>query len=209
MGQRRRIERPRRRLLRQRRRNGTCRDIDLLLGKVGEGFGRQIEGLGQNLGRRVADPVGDREGAELREVAIVEHQHEGAGARSKPLDRVTMAAREVPHVARAKVHDLALVLGIDRGDAAAAFDHIGPLGRVGMPVQLAQSARLECHVHAGELLRDWKLDDRRFLRRASIEGFGGLAPEREAERWKFGSGERRRRRAKCRLRRHAHRRVSA
>src|SRR4029453_7454218 len=104
-------------------------------------------------------------------------------------------------VARPEIDDLALVLGIDRGDAAAAFDHIGPLGGFRVPVQLAQSARLECHVHAGELLRDRKLDDGCFLRGAAIEGLGRLAPERKAERGQLWSGERRWRRTKGRLRR--------
>ncbi|HET7446850.1 MAG TPA: hypothetical protein VFJ49_02865 [Methyloceanibacter sp.] len=42
--------------------------------------GRHIEGLGQYLWRRVAEPIGDREGAKFREIAVVEHQNEGAGA---------------------------------------------------------------------------------------------------------------------------------
>src|SRR5262249_38660584 len=35
---------------------------------------------------------------------------------------MAVAAREVPHVARAEIDDLALVLRIDGGDAAAAFE---------------------------------------------------------------------------------------
>jgi hypothetical protein len=72
MRQRRLVQRTRRRLLGKGWRHRPGGDIDLLLGEIGESLGRQIEGLGQHLGRRVAEPVGDRERAELREIAVVE-----------------------------------------------------------------------------------------------------------------------------------------
>jgi hypothetical protein len=94
---------------------------------------------------------------------------------------MALPAREVPHVARTELDDLALILRVDGGDAAASFDHIGPFGGVGVPMQLAQAARLERHVDAGELLRHGELRDGRLFRRAAVESLGRQAPEREAE----------------------------
>ena len=93
-----------------------------------------------------------------------------------PLDRVAVAAREIPDIAGAEIDDLALAGGIDGGDAAIALDHIGPFGGVGVPMQLAQRARLERHVDAGELLGDRKLGDVRLLGGAAVEGLLGLGP---------------------------------
>jgi hypothetical protein len=181
VGERRRIERARRRLLGKRRRHRPGCDIDLLLGEVGEGRSRQIEGLGEDVRRRVAEPVGDRKRAELREIAIVEHQHEGARAAPEPLDRMAVPAREEPHFARPEIDDLALVLRVDGGDPAAPFDHIGPFGGVRVPMQLAQAAWLERHVDAGELLRHGELCDGRLRSRAAIESLGRQASKRETE----------------------------
>ncbi len=206
VGEGRRVQRAWRRLLCNRRRHRARRDIDLLLGKVGEGRLRQIEGLGQHLWRRVAEPIADAERAELREIAVVEHQHEHARPGADPLDGMAVAAREVPDVARTEIDDLALVLRVDGGDAAAPFDHIGPFGSVGVPVQLAQSPGLECHVDAGELLRHRELDHCRLLRRAAVEGVGRQAAEREAEGRELRSVERWGRRSEGRLHRSVARR---
>ena len=102
------------------------------------------------------------------------------------LDRVAVAAREVPDVAGSKIDDLALAGRIDGGDPAIALEHIGPFGGVGVPMQFAESARLERHVNAGELLRDGKAGDVRFLGGAAVELLGLLRAERIAERGKLG-----------------------
>jgi hypothetical protein len=130
----------------------------------------------------MADPIGNREGAELGEITVVEHQHESAGARPDPLDRMAVPAGEVPDVSGPEINDLAPVLWIDGGDAAASFDHIRPFGGVGMPVQLAQGSRLECHINAGKLLRDRKLLDIGFLGGAALEALGRLRAEPITER---------------------------
>jgi hypothetical protein len=103
-----------------------------------------------------------------------------------------MAAREVPDIARAEVDDLALAQRIDGGDSAIALEHIGPFG-IGVPVQLAQGARLERHVNAGELLRYREAGDIRLLGGAPVELLGLLGAKRKAERGKLGTIERRRR----------------
>lgn len=111
---------------------------------------------------------------------------------------MAVAAREIPDVARTEIHDLATVLGVDGGDAAASVDDIGPFGGVGVPMQLAQRPGLERHVDAGELLRHWELDDGRLLGGAAVELLRLLRPERVAEGWKLrpvkrcGSGLKRR-----------------
>src|SRR5215468_6002824 len=74
----------------------------------------------------MADPIGDAERAEFREIAVVEHQHEQAVLGADALDRVAEPAREIPDVAGMKVDDLRLALRVDGGDAALALDHIGP-----------------------------------------------------------------------------------
>jgi hypothetical protein len=45
---------------RERRRNGAGRDIDFLLGKIGEGRGGKAEIPRQHVRRRVPEPVADR-----------------------------------------------------------------------------------------------------------------------------------------------------
>ncbi len=140
-----------------------------------------------------------REGAEFREIAVVEHEEEGAGAGAEALDRMAVAAREVPDIARAEVDDLALADRIDGGDPAIALEHIGPFGGIGVPVQLAQGARLERHVDPGELLRHREAGDVRLLGGAAVELLGLLRAKRKAERGKLWAVERGRRRTVRRL----------
>ena len=51
----------------------------------------------------MADPVGDAEGAELREIAVVEDQDEMRGLVSQAFEHVAVAAGEVPDVAGLEV----------------------------------------------------------------------------------------------------------
>ena len=80
MGERRLVLRTRCGVLGQCRRHRASGDIDFLLGKGGEVGSGHAEIPGQHVWRRMAEPVRDREGAELREIAVVEHEKEGAGA---------------------------------------------------------------------------------------------------------------------------------
>jgi hypothetical protein len=70
MSERARIERAGRRGLRQRRRHRALSDIDLAFREVGEGRGRHPEIQCEHLGGHMAQPIGDREGAELGEIAV-------------------------------------------------------------------------------------------------------------------------------------------
>jgi hypothetical protein len=203
MGERRRVQRAGSWIFRQWRRHRTFSDIDFMVGEVREGGDRHAEILGEYLMRRVPEPIGDRERAELGEVAVVEHEDEGAAA-FETLDRMAVAARKVPHIARPKVDDLRLVLRIDRGDACAALDHISPLGSIGVPVQLAHRAGLERHVDPGELVGHRELHDGRLLGGAAIELLGRCRAKRVAEGGKLRSRERRGRRPVGRLHGFAH-----
>jgi hypothetical protein len=118
---------------------------------------------------------------------------------------MAVAAREVPHIAGSEIDDLGLVLCVYRGEARMALDHIGPLCRVGMPVQLAHRARLQRHVDAGERFGDGKLAGIGFLRGAAVELFGGNIAQRIAERRQLRTGERLGRGADGRLRGFRHR----
>ena len=66
------------------------------------------------------------------------------------------ALGEVPDVADADVVDELAALLVDRGDAGAAVDHVGPFGGL-VPMQLAHAAGVEPHVDAGDLLGDAEL----------------------------------------------------
>ena len=76
-----------------------------------EGRRGKPEILGEQLLRRVADPVGDAEGAELGEVAVVEDEDEVAGPVAERLDDVAVAAREIPDVAGFEVVGLRAAVG--------------------------------------------------------------------------------------------------
>ncbi|ODS01198.1 hypothetical protein AUC68_12600 [Methyloceanibacter methanicus] len=152
-----------------------------MVGEIGEGRLGQTEILGQHIVRRVTQPIGDRERAELGEVAVVEHQDERAAV-GKPLNGMAVSAREVPDVAGSEIGDLGLVLRVDRGDACVAVDHVGPFGGIGVPVQLAHGARLQGHVDPGQSFGDRELADIGFLRRSAVELLGGGRAERVAER---------------------------
>jgi hypothetical protein len=102
----------------------------------------------------VQEPVGDQEGLVLREVAVVEHKEELA-ALLQSLNRVRDACGEAPEVALADVDEVA-ALRIDGRDASPPRDHVGPLGLF-VPVHLADAARFQPHVHAGQRGGDGQL----------------------------------------------------
>jgi len=85
---------------------------------------------------------------------------------------VAVAAREIPDIAGPEIDDFPLTGRVDGGDAAIALEYIGPFRGVGMPVQLAQRARLERHVDAGQFLRYRKAGDIGFLGGAAVELLG-------------------------------------
>jgi len=112
---------------------------------------------------------------------------------------VAEPAREIPDVAGIEVDDLRLALRVDGGNAALALDDIGPLRRIGVPVQFAQAPGDERHQHAGDRLRHREVHHRRLFRPAAVPRFGRDRAEPEAERRQLGAGERRRGRPERRL----------
>ena len=78
-------------------------EVHLLLREAVEGRFGHAEVLGQQRLRSVADPVADTERAELREVAVVEDQHEVTRLVAQAFEHVAVAAREIPHVSRLEV----------------------------------------------------------------------------------------------------------
>src|SRR5439155_531882 len=151
-----------RRVLAQRRRHFT-REYVTSVPDVGR---ERVEGgfvdtkvFGQDLPRRVGEPVADQECLVLREVAIIKHQQE-LDPVLESLDRMRQAGGEVPKVAGADVVDKETALLVKERDAAAAFDHVSPLGFL-VPVQLADAAGFKAHVYTSDLRADRQLACRR------------------------------------------------
>jgi hypothetical protein len=102
-----------------------------------------------------ANQSGDQERLVLGEAPVVEDEEELAPL-LQALDGVRDAGRKVPQVALADVLDEVAPLGIDRSDARASGEHVGPLGLL-VPVHLADASRLQAHVDPGQLRRDRQL----------------------------------------------------
>src|ERR1700730_2237510 len=58
---------------------------------------------------------------------------------------------EIPEIADADVIDEVVPLSVDGGDAGAAVKHVGPFGSL-VPMQFANAAGIQTHVHAGNVL---------------------------------------------------------
>ena len=156
-------------------------EIDLRLRKTVEGRGGHAEVLGEQRLRRMPDPVGNAEGAELGEVAVIEHEDEMAGLVAERLEHVAVAARKIPDVARLEVVGLRAALRVDDGGTHPAFGNEGPLRGRGVPVQLAHDAGLHAHRDAGDALGNGQLGDGRFFAVAASHhlSFGLLQLELE------------------------------
>ncbi len=157
-------------------------DVALVLdvdGDVGEGGLWDAEVLGQHVTRRVLEQVGEQEGLVLREGAVVEDQQE-LTAVFEPLEGVGNHRREVPQVTLAHVVDEGASLLVDGGDAAAAGEHVRPLGLL-VPVQLADAPGLQAHVDPGELGGDRQLAHRHLARPAARDEAVARGGEGELE----------------------------
>src|SRR4051812_37500963 len=88
---------------------------------------------------------------------------------------------------------------INRGDATAAVDHIGPFSRIRVPVQFTQRPGSEHHQNSGELLRHRKFGDGSLLSPAAVILMDRLSPQRKTEGWQFLAAERGRSGSRCRL----------
>ncbi len=71
----------------------------------------------------------------------------------KTLDRMWNARCEIPEIADADVIDEIVPLSVDGCDAGAAVKHVGPFGSL-VPMQFANAAGIQTHVHAGNVLRN-------------------------------------------------------
>ena len=118
----------------------------------------------------------------LREVPVIEGEDKVAFPRTESLYRVAVTPREVSYGTRSKIVGRRITARIQYRNTAAAGDHVGPLCRVGVPVQLAQTARLEAHGHAGDALGDEELYRRCPARHSSRVHSRHLLLQSEAER---------------------------
>jgi hypothetical protein len=118
---------------------------------IGKGLAGNTEILRQHSWRDALEPVAEQEGIVFVEIAVIENQQEFAAVGIEPLDRVRRAAGEIPEIADADVIDELVTLRIDRGDAGAAVQHVGPFGRL-VPMQFANAAGVQAHVHPGDVL---------------------------------------------------------
>src|SRR3979490_3567605 len=60
-------------------------------------------------------------------------------------------ARKIPEIADADVIDEGVSLGVNGCDAGAAVQHKGPFGLL-VPMQFANAAGVQAHIHAGNVL---------------------------------------------------------
>src|SRR5258708_248627 len=143
-------------------------DVHLALGNATDNFGRETEVLGGDGRIGLGNPVGDAESPEFGEVAVVEDQDEVRVFGAETLDRMAVALGEIPDVAGAEIGRLGLSIRHDHGPANVPLDHVGPFGRDGVPVQLAQSSGLEAHGDARYAFGNRELFHGRLSRRASL-----------------------------------------
>ena len=100
------------------------------------------------------EPVAQQEGIVFVEIAVVEHQQEFAAVGIEALDRVRNAATENTRDRRRRRHRRnCCPWGSMAVMRARAVQHVGPFGRL-VPMQLANAAGIQAHVHAGDILGD-------------------------------------------------------
>src|SRR5580704_12114536 len=126
------------------------------VGRMSEQRRRQAEILAQNLSGDMLEPVAEQKRVVLVEVAIIEDEEEFAAVGTEALDRMGNAAGEIPEIADADVVDKVTALRVDRRDAGRSGEHVGPF-RLLMPMKLADAARIQPHVHAGDCFRNAQL----------------------------------------------------
>ncbi len=135
-------------------------DVELVGRDVVEGLLGHAEVLGEDVLRRVSEPVGEQDGRVLVEVSRSSKTRRSSQPSSPiPWIRVRHAPREEPEVALADVVQERLASPGDGGDPRAALQHVGPLG-LPVEMELADGAPLEPHVDPGDLLGDAELAER-------------------------------------------------
>src|SRR6266403_2413572 len=111
------------------------------------------------MGHRVAQ----QQRLRLRELTVLEHEHEFATVGIKALDRVRDPAGKKPKIVLVHIGDKALAVRVNRGNPRRPVKHEGPLtGRV--PMQLPDASGGEPHVHARQLLGNWQFPNSHLTR---------------------------------------------
>ena len=147
---------------------------------VAERLFGHAEVLGQHVGRRMRDPVGQEQRVAFGLLAAVEGEDELAAVGAEALQRVRPAGREIPEITLFDVIDAGTALCVDGGDAAFPARHDRPLGGL-VPVQLADAAGRQVHVDAGDLLGNREVLGRQLARPSSILDPFGRDVERGPE----------------------------
>ena len=139
------------------------------LGEIGEGRSRHAEIPGEHLRRRMAEPVGDARRCRTRRNSRCRRRARRCRRRDRSLesnghDRAGNTRRRRGRNRRSRPGPCGSMVVTRQ----LPVDHIGPFGGVGVPVQLAQAAGLERHIDPGKLVGDRELGDRRFLGGAAV-----------------------------------------
>ena len=155
-------------------RHRSANEVGFVLRQRRELSDRQTQALCHHFARRLRQKVGDAEGVIFREVAVIEDQDKVALSRPESLNRMTIPSRKVPDIARVERVDIRRSVWMKDRGAAGTADHVGPLGSIGMPVQLSNRARPQPHRDAGNASRNRKLNDRCAAGDATVERLRGL-----------------------------------
>ena len=157
-------------ILRERTRNLRLKNEEFFLGHFFQGLLADAEILREDIARRVRHPVREKHGRIFRKVAVVEDQQEFGAVRIQSLNRMRNSGRKIPEISFFHVGHEAAAVGINRGDPRVSVEHDGPLaGRV--PVQFADAACGEPHIHARDRRRD-----RQFAHRYLARPAAGVQP---------------------------------
>ena len=137
---------------------------------------------------RVADPIGNAEGAELGEITVVENENEMCRFIPEAFEHVSVATRKIPNVARIKVVRLRLPGRIDHSGAHTSFQDERPFRSGRMPVQLAHHAGFKLHRYARDSFRDRQLLDSYSFAKTVPENFSSGFLQLEPKTGQFFSG---------------------
>ncbi|KAH8718521.1 hypothetical protein HC256_003156 [Beauveria bassiana] len=112
-------------------------------GEVLKDFGGEVEVFGN-------DALGRDKSRLFGKAAIVKDEQKLGAILAQALERMGDAAGKVPEVALVEVVDKVAAFVVERGDADASLEHIGPFSLL-VPVKLTDDARVESHVDASQL----------------------------------------------------------
>jgi hypothetical protein len=114
----------------------------------------EAEILCHNFARGLRQKISDAERVIFREISVIEDQDEVALPGAESLNRMTIASGKVPDIACIERIDISRSVGMEDRGTARSGDDIGPLGRVRMPMQLANGARAQPNRDTGNAGRN-------------------------------------------------------